>query len=62
MGERRMKHERCNRPELPEDDGRDRLGSYASFITEDGSGVIYDVDEHTAWIVADHAVAIDSAR
>ena len=57
-----MKHERCDRPRSRDVDEVDCLDGFGSFVTEDGSGVIYDVDEHTAWIEADHAIAIASAR
>ncbi|WP_076610239.1 DUF7331 family protein [Natronorubrum thiooxidans] len=39
----------------------DRLACLVSFTVEDGSAVIYDVRQPTAWISSDHPVPIESA-
>ncbi|WP_449406632.1 DUF7331 family protein [Natronorubrum texcoconense] len=51
-----------NRSDISDGARPDRLASFVSFTTEDGSAVIYDIRQPTAWITSDHAVLIDSSQ
>lgn len=51
-----------NRSDSSDGPGPDRLASFVSFATEEGSAVIYDMRQPTAWISSDRAVLIDSSQ